>query len=126
MRDKSQFEPATKADLKEFATKCDLIDGLAALKTELKSDISSLSETVTRLAIDLSRTQSDVRQIKEDMATRIATKDDISRIMNAIDTFAAEAKSYRNRDTLRGDEIMKHNGTLKNHEDRLVLLETSK
>lgn len=32
---------------------------------------------------------------------QLATKDDINRIMSAIDTYTAEAISYRNRDALR-------------------------
>jgi len=113
MEDKAQSEPATKGDL-------------IKLETELKLDISTLTETTTRLAVELSKTQADVRQIKEDIATKLATKDDVNRIMGAIDAFAAEALSYRNHDTLRGGKIMEHETKLKNHDDRLVLLENPK
>ena len=113
MEDKSQAEPATKGDLTK-------------LKTELKLDISTLTETATRLAINLSKTQADVRQIKDDIATKLATKDDINRIMGAIDAFAAEALSYRNHDILRGGKIMEHEDKIKDHDKRLVLLENPK
>ena len=106
MADKTQSEPATKGDL-------------AKVKIEL-------TETITRLAIELSKTQTDVRQIKDDIATKLATKDDISRIMSAIDAFAAEAQSSRNHDALRGGKIMEHETKLNNHEGRLALLENPK
>lgn len=99
MDDKTQAEPATKGDL-------------AAV------DI--------KLSIALARTQADIREIKETIATKLATKDDISRIMGAIDAFAAEALSARNHYTLRGGKIMEHETKLKNHDDRLVLLENPK
>lgn len=109
MEDNTQHEPATKGELQS-----------------VKVELTELSKTVTRLAIDLSRTQTDVRQIKDDIATKLATKDDINRIMNALDTYTAEAISYRNRDTLRGGKIMEHETKIINHESRLVLLETHK
>ena len=109
MEDKAQSEPATKGDL-----------------TKLETKVSTLTETTTRLALELSKTQTDVRQIKDYIATKLATKDDVNRIMGAIDAFAAEALAYRNHDTLRGGKIMEHETKLKNHDDRLVLLENPK
>jgi len=58
------------------------------------------------------------------MATKMATKDDISRVLSAIDPYTAEAISYRNRNTLRGDKIMEHETRLTVHETRLTSLET--
>lgn len=107
MNDNNKSEPATKADLKELATKADL----AAVDT--------------KLSIAIAKTQAELREIKYDMATKVATKDDISRIMSAIDTYTAEAISYRNRDTLRGNEVMEHASKLKNHETRISELETN-
>jgi len=95
-------QPATKADL-------------AAVKTELKEDFK-------RIAIEVVKLQSGVEDINE----RMATKDDINRIMGAIDAFAAEAQSYRNHDTLRGRAIMAHDEKLTNHENRITLLEAEK
>mgnify|MGYP001614572381 CR=1 FL=1 len=139
----NKSKPATKADLKELATKADLQKleqttkaDLAVLKNELNQKIDSVEQklsfkidsveiTVNRLVIDLTKTQTDVRDIKYDMATKLATKDDISRIMNHIDAFAAEALSYRNHDTLRGGKIMEHETKLSNHETRISELETN-
>lgn len=108
MNDNNKSEPATKADLQE-------------LEQKLTGRIYSVETTVKSIAIELAKTQEDVRQIKNDMST----KDDISRIMNHIDAFAAEASAYRNHDTLRGGKIMEHETKLENHETRLSELETN-
>ena len=137
MNDINRSEPATKADLKELATKADLQKLEQATKADLqklgqttKADLVivkiELTETITRLAVELAKTQADVREIKHDMATKMATKDDISRILSAIDTYTAEAISYRNHDTLRGGKIMEHETKLSNHENRITLQETAK
>lgn len=115
-------QPSTKGDL-------------AALRTELKTDIKNLdqkidsvktelSQKINTVAIELAKTQADVREIKHNMATKMSTKDDISRVLSAIDAFAAEAIAYRNHDTLRGRAIMDQAGKLENHETRLATLES--
>ena len=143
-------QPATKNDLTELKTglnqKIDsveqkLTDKIDSVEQELTDKIDSVEqkltdkinsvegrvsnlETITKnIAIDLAKTQSDVRDIKHDMATKMATKDDISRIMNAIDQFSSEYISYRNKDTLRGDAIMRHEKQIANHEKRISSLE---
>ncbi|MBU2573755.1 MAG: hypothetical protein KKH28_06755 [Elusimicrobia bacterium] len=103
-------------DLNQPATKGDL----AAVKSELKNDITRLEEIAKTNTLDISRIKEDVGGIRETMAA----KDDINRVMNSIDRFAAEYISYRNRDILRGDEIMKHGDRLNDHEARLQKLET--
>ena len=61
----------------------------------------------------------------QELATKMSTKDDISRVLNHIDAFAAETSSYRNHDTLRGGKIAEHETKLSNHETRLSELETN-
>ena len=144
MNDKNKSEPATKADLKELATKADLQELALTTKTDLKkleqatkadlkelalttkADLKKLAHTVEHLAVELTKTQADVREIKYDMAAKMATKDDISRILSAIDTYTTEAISYRNRDTLRGRAVMDHTTKLSDHESRITALETGK
>jgi len=128
MVENTDNQPATKADLKALATKAELADGLTGLKTELTRKVDSVENRVARLeditkniALDMVRAQSDISDIKE----RMATRDDISRVLNHIDAFAAEALSYRNHDTLRGGKIAEHETKLENHETRLSELETN-
>ena len=125
MTETNNNQPATKGDL-------------ADLRTELKTDINridqkigqmdqkigQLDKTVLSLAIELTKTQTDVREIKHNMATNMATKDDVSRLITHIDAFAAEALSHRNHDTLRGGKVMEHESKLENHETRLASLES--
>ena len=118
----------TKADTQ--ALKADI----QALAQTTKADIQALAQTTKadltavdlKLSIAIAKTQADVRDIKHHMATKMATKDDINRILGAIDTYTAEAISYRNRDTLRGGKIIEHETKLSNHENRITLLETAK
>ena len=111
----------------------DVRSELAATRTDLKEleqklglKIGSVETTVNTLAIELAKTQADVRQIKEDMVTKTSFRDEISRVMSALDAFAAQALSYRNHDDIRGGKIMEHESKLKNHDERLVLLENPK
>ena len=108
--------------LSESATKGDLINGLAKLDVK----ISALAETVTRLAIDGAKTQATVRQMQEDMATKMSTKDDIGHILNAIDKFAGMTENYKRKDLERGHMLMEQHDQLQNHEGRIVLLENPK
>ena len=127
MTETNNNQPATKGDLALLKT--DITD----LRTELKTDIQRLDQkigqldkTVISLAIELTKTQTDVREIKYNMATNMATKDDVSRLIAHIDAFAAEALSHRDHDTLRGGKVMEHESKLENHESRIALLETTK
>ena len=113
MTETNRSQPATKGDL-------------ADLHAELKTDMKNLDQKIDSVAIELAKNQADVREIKYNMATNMATKADVSRILSAIDTFTAEAQAYRNHGTLRGSAIMAHDSKLENHETRLTLLETTK
>ena len=85
--------------------------------------VSNLETITKNIAIDLVKTQTDVRDIKHDIATKMATKNDINRIMNAIDQFSSEYTSYRNKDIIRGDAIMQHEKQITSHENRISSLE---
>ena len=138
MTETNNNQPATKGDLADLRTV--LTTDITSLRTELKTDINridqkigqvdqkigQLDKTVLSIAIELTRTQADVREIKHNMATNMATKDDVSRQITHIDAFAAEALSHRNHDTLRGGKVMEHESKLENHESRIALLETTK
>ena len=120
MKDKTQFEPATKADLKELVqtTKGDI--------AKLDSKITALTETVTRLAIDGAKTQAAVRQMQNDMATKESIQDNFNRVFNALDKFAGMTENYKRKDLERGHMLMDQHDKLENHEGRLTLLETPK
>lgn len=118
MSDNNKSAPATKADLLDLATKADLQN----LAQTTKADLADVD---TKLSIAITKAQADIREIKETIETKLSTKDDISRLLNHIDAFAAEALSYRNHDKLRGGKIMEHETKLSDHENRLQKLEVN-
>ncbi|MCG2725312.1 MAG: hypothetical protein L6420_03470 [Elusimicrobia bacterium] len=124
---------ATKDDLKKmeanfetkFATKDDLKSEIEPLKkdiAELKFNFTRLEKAVGNNTIEILNIKTDIRDIKETMST----KDDINRIMNAIDAFAGEAKNYRIKDADRGHVLMEHHDKLENHENRISAVEARK
>ena len=130
MRDTNKSEPATKGDL---------IDGLAALKAglsgELKGAINAVEQKLTgkidsvetglnakisNVYLEVVKLQSRVGNIEEKMST----KDDISRVLNAIDKFAAVTENYKRKDQERGHMLIDQSDKISNHETRITLLET--
>ena len=118
MKDKTQFEPATKADPKELAqtTKGDI--------AKLDSTITALTETVNRLAIDGAKTYLRIEQSEDTLMNAI--RNFKSEILSAVDKFAGENKDYKRKDMERGHMLMEQHDKLENHESRLVVLETPK
>ena len=96
--------PATKADLKA---------GLDGLENKLNKKIDGI-------AIELVKTQANLRQIKETMST----KSDTDRIMNAIDAFAKKAETYDRKALSHGDQLQGHEAKLQDHEKRLSAVES--
>ncbi len=132
-------KPATKADISllraELATKTELREAisllatkteLAAVKTELREDIARLDQKIDRVAVALVNTQADVREIRNDMATKMATKDDISRVLSAIDAFAKKSENDHNAVIRHGQILTDVQVGLKDHEGRLKTIETAR
>lgn len=94
--------------------------------TFLKADIGRLDQKIDRVATELVQTKSEVREIKNDLATKIATKDDVDRIMNAIDAFAKKGEIYDRAAVLHGHALVEVQSSLKDHEKRLKTLESAR
>ena len=114
---KNGEKPATRSDLAQVRTELgggiSKLDGkIDCVKSELKEDIAKLDAKIDRVAGELVKTQSDVRDIKASMST----KDDISRVLKAIDAFAKQTMDNR-RTLLVYDDI------LGKHETRIAALE---
>ncbi|MBI4802707.1 MAG: hypothetical protein HY796_09330 [Elusimicrobia bacterium] len=123
------------------ASKSEIQSETQSIKTELKSEIydirteikvyfnkldnkldsakSELREDIKRVSLEAEKIHSRVNRIEE----RMATKDDVNRILNAIDKFAADMEFYRKKELLRANLITEHEDKLKTHEHRLSLLE---
>jgi len=106
MAKNNDCQPATKGDL-------------AAVKTELKSDIANLSGEILKVNFRMDR-------IEDTINTKVAMKDDLNRIFNLLDSISGDVKRYQREDTLRGEAIMQYGEKLSNHENRITLLETKK
>ena len=124
-------KPATKSDLsllrtdlraELLATKTELRAELLATKTELREDITRLDKKIDRVATGLVNTQADVRDIRRDMAT----KDDIKRVLNAIDAFAKKSENNDKSVALHGHVLTEVQVELKDHEGRLKTIESAR
>ena len=94
-------------------------------QTATKGDLSELGarldSKIDRVAMEVVRTQADVRDIKAAMST----KDDVERIMRAIDGFAAQSIHYQRADATRGKAIIDLEIGMADHERRITGLESS-
>ena len=78
---------------------------LIALKIELKT---LFGKNFQRIAKALVETQAKVRDMEETLTTKMATKDDVSRILGAIDSFAQKAENYDRKTFSHGDILQSH------------------
>ena len=120
-------KPATKSDIARLDQKIDRLDQkLDQNISRLDGNISRLDQKIDRVVVEVVKTQSDIREIKHDMATKMATKDDINRILNAIDAFAKKSESDHGAVVLHGQVLTEVQVDLKNHEQRLKTLESAR
>jgi hypothetical protein len=100
-----------------YVTNADLDAALSLLATK-----TELQEMGKRLALEIVKTQSDIRDVKQAMSG-LSTKADTDRIMTAIDSFANKAMGYDNARTLHGHRLTEHAERLDDHEGRIKKLE---
>ena len=70
--------------------------------------------------------QADLRKIKQFMATKMATKDDISRVLSAIDAFSKKSENNDKSVVLHRHVLTEVQVGLKQHEGRLLALESAR
>ena len=133
MKTDNSSEPATKGDLNKVENRLNqkidsvetrLNQKIDSVETGLNQKIDSvetgLNAKINNVYLEVIKLQSRVGNIEEKMST----KDDISRVLNAIDKFAATTENYIRKDLERGQMLMKQEDKLQNHEKRLTTLET--
>lgn len=91
------------------------------LNGKIDSVETGLNIKIKDVYLEVIKLQSRVGNIEEKMST----KDDISRVLNAIDKFTAVTENYKRKDLERGHMLMDQQEKLQNHETRLVTLETA-
>ena len=113
-------QPATKADISllraELATKTELREEIAGLDKK----IVGLDKKIVRVAVELVNTQADIRRIEQSMAT----KKDVERIMDAIDSFAKKSENQENAVALHGHILTEVQVDVKDHEKRIKIIES--
>lgn len=107
-------DPATKADLKA---------GLAGLDRKIDTSIQRLDEKIDRVALQVVNNQAKIEEMMSSLA--MATKDDASRILNAIDAFAGKARNYDRSAVLHGQALVEVEAQLKDHENRIKRIESA-
>ncbi|MBI4385834.1 MAG: hypothetical protein HY551_00475 [Elusimicrobia bacterium] len=102
---------------------------LEAAKTELMASLVRHDQTLDRHTQTLDRQaraivelQADVRQIKQTMST----KDDISRILDAIDSIVPKGEAYSQKAATHGAILQEHESTLRDHGKRITRLEAER
>ncbi|MBI5209586.1 MAG: hypothetical protein HY927_06380 [Elusimicrobia bacterium] len=109
-----------KSDIK---TTTDALRGeLKAVETRLDGKIEGVQH---RLAKAIVQTQSDIRGIQQTMKG-LSTKEDIQRILSAIDSFAGKAQSYDRAAVLHGHSLTEVQAQVKDHEGRIKALESGR
>lgn len=94
--------PATKADI-------------ALLNAHMEAEFAT-KDGIARLAKEIVKNSADIREIKATMST----KDDISRIMDAIDRFAARQETFARESFTLPATLDEHGKRLRGHEARLA------
>lgn len=99
-----------RSEMKVYFNKLD--NKLDALRPELREDFKKLS-------LEMEKLNSRVTRLEE----RAAAKDDVNRILNAIEKFAADMELYRKKDSLRTSMLTEHEDKIKALVNRLSQLE---
>ncbi len=93
-------------------------------RIELNGDIQRLDQKIDRVAVEVVKTQVQIDGISERLAGT-ATKDDVNRIMNAVDAFAGKSQNYDRAATLHGQALTELATQAKDPETRLKTIESA-
>ena len=124
MPSENTSRPATQADITVLAQDIRNLDQkfgqLDAKVSHIDVKVEKLDRKNDRLTVELVKTQADILEMK----TIMATKDDISRILAAIDSLSGHMVDNR-RTILVYDKILgEHGEKLESHEKRLAFIES--
>jgi uncharacterized small protein (DUF1192 family) len=123
--DLSLLKGSLQGDIARLEAKSATKEDLSLLKGSLQGDIARLDAKIDgatkRLGLEIVRTQTDVREIKETMATR----GHVEHLMRSFDDFAARAIHYDRADATRGRDLVEFRLKLDEHDRRLGALESA-
>ena len=124
----SNPSPVTKTDLiqarRELSDELAQVRSTMATKHDLKCAVDELNGKISRVAMAVVRTQADVSEIKSTMATSMSTKNDINRVLTAIDSIAGKTQDNNRAAIIHGQALTEDRVQLQNHERRIKSIET--
>ena len=129
MRKLDQKIDSTKTELTASMRKLDqkIDSSVERLDQKIDSSVERLDQkidsSVHRLAKMIVNNQMEIREINHSMAG-LATKDDINRIMNVLDSFTGKVQNYDRATVLHGHVLVEVETGLKDHEKRITTLES--
>ena len=114
--------PASRADLAGVEGRLDarIADVEGRLNAKIADVEGRLDAKIGRVAMELVKTQDRLKTIEDTMAN----KDDVGRILAAIDVFAGKAVAYDQKSLSHGAILTDHEDKLREHGRRLAALET--
>lgn len=120
-----------KAGDSKPSTKADVDKAVDSLRRELGTRMGGFDQRMDgldhkidrvhkSLAKEIVRVQADLREVKANMAT----KDDVRKILTAVQDFAGKAEAFGRTATLHGQALTEVSVSLKDHDRRLRTLES--
>ena len=83
---------------------------------------AKIDATSKTLALEIIRTQAELREVKETMST----KSQIDQLMRSFDEFTSKTIHYQRADALRGQALIKVESMADDHERRITALESAR
>ena len=119
MKNKKSNPPVTRSEfLKEAESTHKEFE---SVREEIKK--LATKEDFHKLANEIIKTQTDLKEVKETVATKEELRNTESRILNAIDAFAVKAQNYDQKALFHGGRINELDEGIKDHEVRITQLE---
>ncbi|MBI3012932.1 MAG: hypothetical protein HYY63_04830 [Elusimicrobia bacterium] len=112
---RSEFKQECASIRSEFKQEC------ASIRSEFKQEKEWVRDTIGKLTLRIIRLEEELKSMREQMAT----KDDVRRILDAIDAFTHRVETYDRKAVVHDARLNQNELTLQNHETRIVQIETS-
>ena len=124
MENKKSNHPVTRSEfLKEaHCIRKEVKEKTQALQKEIErvdNKVDTLDTKVNKIAVELLQTSTRLQRVEENMAT----KEDVNKILNAIDNFTLKTETYDRKAIVHDHRIKEAESELQNHETRIAHLE---
>ncbi len=113
-----------KNQKEKYVTQTSFNKEVKGLHKKIDLSVDRLDQKIDKVALSLVNTQEDVRQIKETLNTKVATKDDVKTIINTIDAFVRKMNGFDQEEMVQSLHLQEARVQLVDHEKRLTILES--